>query len=70
MEFKLDSVIALYLIGKIRVAIVRALRHLNRNKFFVSYTIAVILAVLHRIQKVDEKNGNNTRNDPKSESQV
>ena len=49
--------IALYLAGKPRVAMVRALLHLNVNKFFVSRTISryVILAVLHRIQKVCKK---------------
>lgn len=40
MEFKRDSVIALYLGGKTQVAIVRALQHLNVNKSFVSRTIA------------------------------
>ena len=40
MEFKRDSVIALYLAGKPQVAIVRALQHLNVNKSFVSRTIA------------------------------
>ena len=39
MEFKRDSVIALYLAGKPQVAIVRALQHLNVNNFFVSRTI-------------------------------
>ena len=40
MEFKRDSVIALYLAGKPQVAIVSALQHLNVNKSFVSRTIA------------------------------
>lgn len=40
MEFKRDSVIALYLAGKPQVAIGRALQHLNVNKSFVSRTIA------------------------------
>ena len=40
MEFKRDSVIALYLAGKPQVAIVRAFQHLNVNKSFVSRTIA------------------------------
>lgn len=40
MEFRRDSVIALYLGGKSQVAIVRALQHLNVNKSFVSRTIA------------------------------
>ena len=57
MVFKPDSVIALYLAGKIHAAIVRAVQHLNVNKSFVFRTIAcyVILAVLHRVQKVDKK---------------
>ena len=41
MEFKRDSVIALYLAGKPQVAIVRALQHLNVNKSFVSRTVAL-----------------------------
>ena len=40
MEFKCDSVIALYLSGKTQLAIVRALRHLNVKKSFVSRTTA------------------------------
>ena len=40
MEFKRDSVIALYLAGKSQVAIVRALQQLNVNKSFVSRIIA------------------------------
>ena len=40
MEFKHDSVIALYLAGKPQMAIVRALQHLNVNKCFVSRIIA------------------------------
>ena len=39
MEFKLDSVIALYLTGKSQATIVRGLQHLNVNNFFVSCTI-------------------------------
>ena len=39
IEFKRDSVI-LYLAEKPQVAIVRALQHLNVNKFFVSRTLA------------------------------
>ena len=39
MEFKRDSVIALYLAGRPRVATVRVLQHLNVNKSFVSCTI-------------------------------
>ena len=40
MEFKHDGVISLYLAGKPQAAIVRALQHLNVNKYFVSRTIA------------------------------
>ena len=40
MEFKRDSVLALYLAGRPKVAIVRALQHLNVNKSFVSRTVA------------------------------
>ena len=40
MEFKRDSVIALYWTEKPQVAIVRALQHVNVNKSFVSLTIA------------------------------
>lgn len=40
MEFKRESVIALHLAGKQQAAIVRALKHLNVNKSFVSRTIA------------------------------
>jgi inhibitor of nuclear factor kappa-B kinase subunit alpha len=40
MEFKRDSVIALYLAGKSQKAIVRALEHLNVNQSFVSRTIS------------------------------
>lgn len=40
MEFKRNSVIALYLAGKAQVDIVRALQHLKVNKSFVSRTIA------------------------------
>ena len=39
MEFKRDTVIALYLARKPQMAIVRALQHLNVNKSFVSLTI-------------------------------
>ena len=35
MEFWRDNVISLYLAGKPQVAIVRALQHLNVNKYFV-----------------------------------
>ena len=38
MELKRDSVIALYLARKPRVAIVRALQYLNVNKSFVAYS--------------------------------
>ena len=40
MEFKRDSVIALYFPGKSQVAAVRALQHLNVNKSFVSRIIS------------------------------
>ena len=40
MEFKRDSVVALYLAAKPQVAIVRALQCINVNKSFVSQTIA------------------------------
>ena len=40
MEFRRDSVITLYLAGNPKVAIVRALQHLNVNKTFLSGTIA------------------------------
>ena len=40
MEFKRDSVITLYLGGKLQVVIVRALQHFNVNKSFISVTIA------------------------------
>lgn len=40
MEFKRNSVIALYLAGKPQVQIVRALSHLNVHKSFVSRTIS------------------------------
>ena len=40
MEFKRDSMISLYLTRKPKVAIVKALQHLNVNKSFVSRTIA------------------------------
>ena len=40
IEFKRDSVIALYLAWKPHVCIVRAIQHLNVNKSFVSRTIA------------------------------
>ena len=40
MEFKRDSVVALYLAGKPQVAIVRALQCINVNKSAVSRTIA------------------------------
>ena len=36
MEFKRDSVVALYLAGKSQVAIVRALQCINMNKSIVS----------------------------------
>lgn len=39
MEFKRNSVIGLHLAGKTQVAIVRALKHLDVNKFFVHRTI-------------------------------
>ena len=71
-EFKRGCAIALYLAGKPQVAIVRALLHLNVNKSFVSYTITryrdtgnVVLRL-----KSTKKNGNITRNDPKSEVQI
>ena len=38
MEFKRDSVIALYLARKPQVPIVRVLQHLNVNKYFASRT--------------------------------
>ena len=40
MAFKRDRVIALYLAGRPQVAIVKALQHLNVNKYFVSPTFA------------------------------
>ena len=40
IEFKLDSVIALYLARKTQAAIVRALQHLSVNKSLASRTIA------------------------------
>ena len=40
MEFKRDSVIALYLVVKLQMAVIRALQHLNVNKSFVFRTIA------------------------------
>ena len=40
MEFKRDSLVALYLAGKPQVAIVRALQSINVNKSFVSRNIA------------------------------
>ena len=40
MEFKGNSVIALFLDGKPQVAIIRDLHHLNVNKSLVSPTIA------------------------------
>ena len=40
MEFKRDSVIALYLAGRLQVATVRALQCINVNKSFVSRIIA------------------------------
>ena len=39
MEFKRNSVIALYLTEKPQMAVVIALQHLNENKSFVSHTI-------------------------------
>lgn len=39
MEFKRNSVIALYLAGKLQPAIVRELSHLKVNKMFVYRTI-------------------------------
>lgn len=39
MEFKRNSVIALYLAGKSQAAIVRQLKHLEVNKMFVYRTI-------------------------------
>ena len=57
------------------MAVLRALQHLNVNKFLflVPLLVTMILTVLHRVQKVDEKkktNDNNTRNDPKIEGQI
>ena len=40
MEFKRDSVIALYLAGKPQVDIARGRQHLNVNKSIVSRTIS------------------------------
>ena len=40
MEFKRDSVVALYLAGRSQVAIVRAIQYINVNKSFVSRIIA------------------------------
>ena len=40
MEFKSDSVVALYVPGKPQVAIVRALQCINVNKSFVYRSIA------------------------------
>lgn len=39
MDFKRNSVIALYLAGKSNAAIVKELQHLKVNKMFVSRTI-------------------------------
>ena len=41
MEFKRDSVIGLYLAGRLQVAILRAPQHLHVNKSFVSSAIAL-----------------------------
>ena len=67
-EFKRNNVIALHLAGKSQVAIVRALYHLKVNKSFICPAIACYreLAMLHRVQKVDEK----TVTTPKSECQI
>ena len=73
MEYKRDRVIALYLAGKQQVDIVRALQHLNLNKSFVSRTIARCRntgSVASRQKSGRKRNGNNTRNEPKSEGQV
>ena len=40
MKLKCDSVIALYVVGKPQLAIVRHLQHLNVNNYSVSRTIA------------------------------
>ena len=73
MEFKRDSVIALYLTGKPQVAIVRILQHLNVNKSFASCKIARYhdtgSFASHPISG-RKKNSNNTRNNPKSEGQI
>ena len=57
MEYKRDSMIALYLAGKTHVAIVRAVQHLSVNESFISRIIARYrdTSRLHRVQKVDEK---------------
>ena len=72
MEFKRDSVIALYLGGKPQVGIVKAHQHLNVIKSFISRNIACYRhtgSVALR-PKSGRKNGNNIRNDPKSEGQI
>ena len=73
MEFIRDSMIALYLAGKSHVTIVIAFLHLNGNKAFVSRTIARCRdtgSVASRPKSEEKKNGNNTRNDPKSEGRI
>ena len=73
IEFKRDSVIALYLAGKPQMAIVTALQYLNVNKSFVSRTSARYFdtgSVASRPKSGRKKNGNNARNDPKSKSQL
>ena len=73
MELKRDSVIALYLVGKPQLVIVRAFQHLNVNKSFVSRTIALYHdtgSVESRPKTGRKKTRNNTRNDPKRKYQI
>ena len=73
MEIKRDSVIALYLAGKPQLVIVKAHQHLIVNKSFVFRTIACYSdtgRVASGPESGQKKNGNNIRNDPKSEGQI
>ena len=73
MQFKRESMIVLYLTGKSQVAIVKALQHLNVNKSFISRTIPCYRdtgIVASRPKSGREKNGTNTRNDPKNEDLI
>ena len=70
LEFKRDSVIALYLTGKLQMVIVRARQHLNVNKYFVFRTIAHYhdTGSIASCRKSEQKK--NGKNDPKSEGQI